>query len=228
MLAYASKPESSALMLCAVACTWRTQHTASQPSPCGVSCAACRSRMPRSLLSRYGQVWLSCMRVVHGRLCALDVKPVAGTGNILWRPDPAAPAGRPHQIRIHCAWIGNPLVGDPLYAAGGGICTASAGRVDGADDQAPMPGDTGYSLHSWQVQLRHPISGTLHVDPTSNDMRTDVTSTPGATCWVLGPLHPTFLCRRAHTVDCDAATALQRGFGGRHSLELGSNTLMIR
>ena len=49
----------SALVLCAAACTWRTQHTASRPNLTGVSCAACRSRMPRSLLSRYFQVWLS-------------------------------------------------------------------------------------------------------------------------------------------------------------------------
>jgi 23S rRNA pseudouridine1911/1915/1917 synthase len=29
--------------------------------------------------------------------------------------------GRPHQIRIHMAYAGHPLIGDPLYAAGGGI-----------------------------------------------------------------------------------------------------------
>ena len=31
--------------------------------------------------------------------------------------------GRPHQIRIHAAACGHPLVGDPLYASGGGIRT---------------------------------------------------------------------------------------------------------
>ena len=33
--------------------------------------------------------------------------------------------GRPHQIRIHMAYAGHPLIGDPLYEAGGGLKRAS-------------------------------------------------------------------------------------------------------
>lgn len=57
--------------------------------------------------------------------------------------------GRPHQIRIHLAAAGHPLVGDPLYVPGGGIHKARCG----------LPGDSGYHLHAERLVLRHPVSG---------------------------------------------------------------------
>lgn len=63
--------------------------------------------------------------------------------------------GRPHQIRIHLAWAGHPLAGDPLYAKGGVPRSGSPG----------LPGDGGYHLHAHRVCLMHPISGgPLHVE----------------------------------------------------------------
>lgn len=57
--------------------------------------------------------------------------------------------GRPHQIRIHLAAAGYPLLGDPLYLTGG---------LPAPDSQA-LPGDPGYQLHSAELSFRHPRSG---------------------------------------------------------------------
>lgn len=61
--------------------------------------------------------------------------------------------GRPHQIRIHLAAAGHPLVGDPLYVAGG------APRADAH----VLPGEGGYLLHARRLTLPHPRTG----DPLS-------------------------------------------------------------
>ena len=49
--------------------------------------------------------------------------------------------GRTHQIRVHMAWLGHPLVGDFLY---------------GVEDKALIPRT---ALHSRSLELRHPVTG---------------------------------------------------------------------
>jgi 23S rRNA pseudouridine1911/1915/1917 synthase len=60
-------------------------------------------------------------------------------------------SGRPHQIRIHCAAVGAPLLGDPLYQKGGGA------RDDGT------PGEGGYRLHAHRMTVRGTPGGERFV-----------------------------------------------------------------
>jgi 23S rRNA pseudouridine1911/1915/1917 synthase len=83
----------------------------------------------------------------EGRTALTHVRVLAaGQGKALVEATIAT--GRPHQIRIHLAAAGHPLVGDPLYARGG-----VPGPTPG------LPGESGYRLHAHRLGLVHPATG---------------------------------------------------------------------
>lgn len=63
--------------------------------------------------------------------------------------------GRTHQIRVHCASLGWPLLGDTMY---GGILSQAMGRQ---------------ALHCYQLSFQHPLTGQLITfqAPVTADMR---------------------------------------------------------
>lgn len=52
--------------------------------------------------------------------------------------------GRTHQIRVHAAYLGWPIVGDPVYCRGKSMGVNLSGQV----------------LHAWKLSLLHPITET--------------------------------------------------------------------
>lgn len=62
--------------------------------------------------------------------------------------------GRTHQIRVHSAHIGHPIVGDPIYGSGRSVGVNLSGQA----------------LHAWRLTLQHPVTGEA----------IEVTATPSA------------------------------------------------
>lgn len=90
----------------------------------------------------------------HAARVVLDAtggRPAETRFEVLERPgsmtllDAAPRTGRTHQIRVHLASIGHPILGDRVYG--------------GAGDDARRLGLTRPFLHSWRIAFDHPMTG---------------------------------------------------------------------
>jgi 23S rRNA pseudouridine1911/1915/1917 synthase len=116
-------------------------------------------RRPHGLL---GQVWAAAEPGDPAALPARSTVRLLLRGGGSWGPggeaaeswlvEVAIATGRPHQIRIHAAAAGAPLLGDPLYV-GGGMARSEA-----------LPGEGGYRLHAHRLRLPTPEGGVLELE----------------------------------------------------------------
>jgi tRNA pseudouridine32 synthase / 23S rRNA pseudouridine746 synthase len=74
--------------------------------------------------------------------------------------------GRRHQIRVHLAWIGHPVEGDPLFARPSAGASSAAART---------------ALHSWRLAFDAPWSGNARIE---------VEAPPGDDFWACLPARP--------------------------------------
>jgi 23S rRNA pseudouridine1911/1915/1917 synthase len=99
-------------------------------------------RKKMSVISRYGRV-AETLWTVTERFNAADILAIT------------LKTGRTHQIRVHCAAVGHPIVGDAVYG--------SRNKTLTADRQM---------LHAWKLRCVHPRTGeTVHFEaPIPDDM----------------------------------------------------------
>jgi len=103
-------------------------------------------RRPHPLL---GQIWCAADPQDPAALPSRSVFTLRGRREDSCLVEVAIHTGRPHQIRIHAAAIGSPLLGDPLYRAGG------------LAEPGSLPGDGGYQLHAMNLSLCSPSGDRL-------------------------------------------------------------------
>jgi 23S rRNA pseudouridine1911/1915/1917 synthase len=95
--------------------------------------------------ARIGSVWAASPSGKRSKSLAKVISRTATTTTF----EVSLNSGRPHQIRIHLASIGHPLVGDPLYGPSG----------QPLENLPGLPGDGGYFLHARFLNFHHPITG---------------------------------------------------------------------
>lgn len=76
--------------------------------------------------------------------------------------------GRTHQIRLHCAAMGHPILGDPLYLPGGSSHQHPRSQTSQVlESETFVPSESledasgAMLLHAWKLAMVHPLTDTL-------------------------------------------------------------------
>jgi len=101
---------------------------------------------------RLGTIWAAAAPGDPAALPSRSTVRLLGQRPEAWLVAVSIASGRPHQIRIHAAAAGAPLLGDPLYGPGG------------VPRHGALPGDGGYRLHAHQLELQQPDGQRLALE----------------------------------------------------------------
>ncbi|MCL5104800.1 MAG: RluA family pseudouridine synthase [Armatimonadetes bacterium] len=67
--------------------------------------------------------------------------------------------GRTHQIRVHCSFIGHPVVGDPVYGGTKRAIPSSYSKIEHRELSSHIEQLHGQALHAYSLSFDHPVTG---------------------------------------------------------------------
>ncbi|MEE2901695.1 MAG: RluA family pseudouridine synthase [Myxococcota bacterium] len=102
----------------------------------------------------------SCMMEVggEGAVPAVTEVTVISRGKQCTLVEARPKTGRQHQIRVHLATVGHPIIGDKLYLGGEDFFLRSLGGRMANEDLIGAIGHWRQALHAWRVSVTHPRS----------------------------------------------------------------------
>lgn len=85
--------------------------------------------------------------------------------------------GRTHQIRVHCSFVGHPVVGDPAYGGAHKPLSQDLSKSDQRELARLVENLRGQALHAYHLAFDHPITGqSLAFEvPPPDDMQSLIT-----------------------------------------------------
>ncbi|MGB0749264.1 MAG: RluA family pseudouridine synthase [Magnetospiraceae bacterium] len=90
----------------------------------------------------------------NGKSAVTHYKKLAAVGSAASLMECRLETGRTHQIRVHMAHLGHPVIGDPLY--GGGLTAQRAKKLSGKTGQ--LEDFHRQALHAYLIGFLHPVN----------------------------------------------------------------------